>query len=83
MRSLRWGAGPALLGLALLCPSLRAGPPRPDAVADLAGRIDRHVAAGYAARGSISVPPKATTRPRRSITTCVANWRISSASWLT
>jgi hypothetical protein len=57
MRSLRWGAGPALLGLALLCPPLFAEPPRPDAVADLAARIDRHVAAGYAARGAVPAPP--------------------------
>ncbi len=29
------------------------------------------------------MPPKAATRPRFSITTCVASCRISSASWLT
>src|SRR5258708_23349160 len=41
------------------------------------------VSAGLSAGGSTSFPPKAVTRPRRSITTLVASWRISPASWLT
>ncbi len=35
------------------------------------------------AGGNTSIPPKAVTRPRRSITISVASWRISRASWLT
>src|SRR5690349_12779654 len=56
MGRLRSRTGPALLGLALLCPPLHAGPAKPDEVADLAARIDRYIAAGYAARGAVPAP---------------------------
>ena len=37
----------------------------------------------WTAAGNTSAPPNAVTRPRWSITICVANWRSSPESWLT